>query len=580
MKLNITKNILKIIKEAIIAIKLPYLDLQVLQSNKIQKCDYQVNGIITMAKKTGLTPLYLSNAIIKIIKKNNIFEKIEVSKIGFINIVLSKTWLEIQLNKVDIFLFFKKITLKKPRNIIIDYSSPNMAKEMHVGHLRSTIIGDAIANIFDFLGNNVIRINHIGDWGIQFGMIIAYLHLKKSKMIQKKNIKLSKIELIYQKAKKLFDEDKEFAKISCEYLIKLQNNNINCLNIWKNIVDINIKKNQKIYKLLNVSLNNENIIGESFYINMLPDIVKDLKEKKIAFKNKGATIVVLNEFRNKLGNPMGVIIQKKDGSYLYTTIDVASVKYRCKSLNADRILYFVDSRQHQHLMQVFNISLKAGYITNKVSFEHHMFGMILNELGKPFKTRSGKTIKLYDLLKEAMHRAYILIKNKNNSISRKRLLSLKKNIGIGAIKYFDLSKNRNTNYKFNWDDMLKLNGNTSPYIQYTYTRIVSIIKKSNIPIRIIKKSLILIREKQEKKLSIQLLKFQETLFIVSEKCLPNILCNYLYELSVIFSNFYEHFNILNEKKKILLSRIKLSYLTLKTLKTGLNLLGINVMNKM
>lgn len=577
--MNIQKFISNTMKEAMFLVGLnKKYDPQVSQSNKkIQSCDYQANGIISIAKNIGCSPIFLSHKIVKHIALNKVFDRIEVSGPGFINFFLEKTWIAKQLNKINSSKnFYLNLKEKNKKKIIIDYSAPNIAKEMHIGHLRSTIIGDAIAKILIFLGHNVIKANHIGDWGIQFGMIVAFLKEK-----QQKNINLSNIENIYIQAKKFFDENEDFAKKSRNYLVKLQSGNKYCLNIWKKIVDITILKNKKIYKLLNVTLKNKDIVGESFYNHMLPNVVADLKRKKIAIEHNGATVVFLDEYHNKNGKPMGVIIKKKDGGYLYSTIDIACVKYRCEALNANRILYFVDSRQSQHLMQILSIAKKANYISDKVSFEHHMFGMILNEHGKPFKTREGYNIKLSSLLKEAIHRATILINKKIPNINKKDLLKIAKCIGIGAIKYFDLSKNRINNYVFNWNSMLNFDGNTAPYIQYTYTRILSIIKKSKIlNDNIIFSYTIFIAEQQEKDLAIHLITFKDTLQLIEKNCMPHILCNYLYKLSCLFSSFYETCKVLSTNEQTSFSRLKLCCLTAKTLKVGLNIIGIKTLNKM
>lgn len=574
--MNIKYLISNEIKKAMIMCGLPEkFDPQICKSNKLHLCDYQANGIISLAKKMNISPLKLSLLIIKNIRKNDLFEKIKAVHPGFINFTINKTWVVNKINKIDLLkkiIFIDKNNVKK---IIVDYSSPNIAKQMHVGHLRSTIIGDAIARILKFLGHNVIKINHIGDWGIQFGILLATLNNSKKKMIESYNF-----NTLYQIAKKKYDEDEEFAKIANDYLIKLQSGDKKCLYIWKKIVDITIKQNKKIYNALNVSLTDKDIIAESFYKNMLPKIINDLKNKKIAVEKDGAIMVFLKNFKNRLGHSMGVIIKKKNGGYLYATIEIASLKYRCKILKADRILYFVDSRQKQHLMQILEISKQAGYIDDKTLFEHHSFGMILGDDRKPFKTRSGKSIKLDTLIKEAIKRASYLIKKKNPCISKQKLLYVAKTVGIGAIKYFDLSKNRINNYIFNWQNILNFEGNTSPYIQYAYTRILSIIQKSNIKNKNLNKFKFFIQVKEEKNLGLHLLQFEETLQLVSQICMPHFLCNYLYDLACIFSNFYENCKILSSDKQIRLSRLKISYLTAKTLKIGLNILGIKTVKTM
>ncbi|XBC41989.1 MAG: arginine--tRNA ligase [Buchnera aphidicola (Kaburagia rhusicola rhusicola)] len=537
--------------------------------------DYQINGIIKIATMLNINSYNLAKKIACKIHIHKIYQKVYVSKPGFINIFLNDKWIIEMLEKKmkSTRLGVKRVESK---NIIIDYSSPNIAKEMHVGHLRSTIIGDATARIMEFLGHNVIRISHIGDWGTQFGMMLAYLKEQKKTIIIK-DINFNKI---YQKSKIKYENDKMFSKKAKEYTLKLQSEDQLCINIWKKIVDATIQNNEKIYKKLNVTLTKKHIIGESFYRNMLPGIINDLRNKKIAVKHRGATIVLLNNFKNRNGEPLGVIIQKKDGAFLYATIDLACLKYRYEILHADKILYYTDIRQHQYLMQIIEIGKLAGYIPNHLIVEHHMFGMILSKNKRPFKTRSGDNIKLSDLLNESIKRAKIIAKQKNPKLSTNKLHFLAKKIGIGAVKYFDLSKNRSTNYVFNWDNVLSLDGNTAPYIQYAYTRILSIFKKLNISMFRIKGK-IQLKEQCEKQLGLKLLQFEEIILEASNKGMPHILCNYVYELSTIFSNFYETCSILFSKNvKIRDSRLILSSLTAKTIKKSLNVIGISTTNYM
>ncbi|XBC43527.1 MAG: arginine--tRNA ligase [Buchnera aphidicola (Meitanaphis flavogallis)] len=537
--------------------------------------DYQINGIIKIAATLNINSYNLAKKIACNINIHKIYHKIYVSKPGFINIFLNNKWIIEMLEKKmkSTRLGIKRV---KSKNIVIDYSSPNIAKEMHVGHLRSTIIGDATARIMEFLGYNVIRTSHIGDWGTQFGMILAYLKEQK-KTITIKNINFNKI---YQKSKIKYENDKMFSKKVKEYTLKLQSEDQFYINIWKKIVEATIKNNEKIYKKLNVTLTKKHIVGESFYRNMLPEIVNDLRKKKIAIKCHGATIVLLNNFKNRNGEPLGVVVQKKDGAFLYATVDLACLKYRCEILHADKILYYTDVRQHQYLLQIIEIGKLAGYIPNHPIVEHHMFGMILSKNKRPFKTRSGDNIKLSDLLNESIKRAKIITKQKNPKLSTNKLYFLAKKIGIGAVKYFDLSKNRSTNYIFNWDNVLSLNGNTAPYIQYAYTRILSIFKKLNISMFRIKGK-IQLKEQCEKQLGLKLLQFEEIILETSNKGMPHILCNYVYELSTIFSSFYETCSILFSKNiEIRNSRLILSSLTAKTIKKSLNIIGISTTNYM
>ncbi|XBC38926.1 MAG: arginine--tRNA ligase [Buchnera aphidicola (Melaphis rhois)] len=537
---------------------------------------YQINGIIKIAKKINQDPYKLACNIVSEIRIYEMYHTIQVSKPGFINIFLNEKWIEKKLEK-KMKSIRLNVKLVEPQNIVIDYSSPNMAKEMHVGHLRSTIIGDATARIMEFLGHNVIRINHIGDWGTQFGMIITYL--KENKKINRitENTNFNKI---YQKSKIEYETNETFFNKTKKNILKLQSGDKHYINIWRKIVDTTIKKNEKIYKKLNVTLTNEHIVGESFYKNMLPNIVNDLKTKNIAVEHHGATMIFLKKFKNRYGQPMGIIIQKQDGTFLYATIDLACLKYRYDVLHADKILYYTDTRQHQYLMQIVEIGRLANYIPNHVQIEHHMFGMILSENNHPFKTRSGNSIKLSSLLDEAIQRAKIIAKQKNPTLSKKKIDFLSRKIGIGAIKYFDLSKNRSNNYVFNWNNILSFNGNTAPYIQYAYTRILSIFKKLKISMLHLEGKIKLI-ELCEKKLGLKLLQFEEIIIETANKGMPNILCTYLYELSTIFSHFYETCSILLSKNiEMRFSRLNLAFLTARTLKLGLNILGISTINYM
>ncbi|UVK77974.1 MAG: arginine--tRNA ligase [Sodalis sp. Fse] len=552
---------------------------QVRQSAKIEFGDYQANGIMAISKKLGMptSTQQLAKKIVSLLELDGIARKVEVAGPGFINIFLAPQWLEVQITEA---LSSPRLGAAHviPQTIVVDYSAPNVAKEMHVGHLRSTIIGDATVRTLSFLGHNVIRANHVGDWGTQFGMLIA--HLKKIQSNAEEKMQLFNLENFYREAKKNYDTDPFFAECARNYVVKLQSGDDHCRQMWRKLVDVTMAQNQKIYDRLNVSLTHNDIMGESFYNDMLPDIVADLKAKGLAVEREGATMVFLDNFKNKEGEAMGVIIQKKDGAYLYTTTDIACAKYRYETLKADRIIYYIDSRQHQHLMQAWTIVRKAGYVPESVPLEHHMFGMMLGKDGKPFKTRTGAIVKLTELLNEALERARCLITGKNPNMNADELEQLVQIIGIGAIKYADLSKNRTTNYVFDWDNMLKFKGNTVPYMQYAYTRVSSVLKRSGQDEQQITGNVQLITE-QEIQLAVRLLQFEETITTVARDGTPHVLCDYLYDLTVLFSSFYEHYPILNAENKALChSRLKLALLTARTLKQGLNLLGINTVERM
>ncbi|WP_413482472.1 arginine--tRNA ligase [Morganella psychrotolerans] len=566
------------IQQALISAGAPLdCDAIVKQSAKVQFGDYQANGVMAAAKKMGMQPRQLAEKVVELLDLNGIADKTEIAGPGFINIFLSPAWLSAQL---EVALADEKLGLTpvEPMTIAIDYSAPNVAKQMHVGHLRSTIIGDAAARTQEYLGHNVIRCNHVGDWGTQFGMLIAYL--EKMQNEDAADMALADLEVFYREAKKYYDEDEDFAVRARGYVVKLQGGDEYCRTMWRKLVDITMQQNQETYNRLNVTLTEDDVMGESLYNDMLPGIVSDLMARKIAQESEGAVVVYLDEFKNKEGDPMGVIIRKKDGGYLYTTTDIACAKYRHDVLHADRVLYYIDSRQHQHLMQAWTIVRKAGYIPESMTLEHHMFGMMLGKDGKPFKTRAGGTIRLSDLLDEAVERAGKLIREKNSDMAEDELKQLAEVVGIGAVKYADLSKSRTTDYIFDWDNMLAFEGNTAPYMQYAYTRVASVFKRAGIDSASLTLPIIL-NDDRERQLAARLLQFEETITSVAREGMPHMMCSYLYELACLFSGFYEHCPILAaETEELRQSRLKLALLTQKTLKAGLDTLGIGTVEKM
>lgn len=577
--MNIQSILSDKIKQAMIAAGADeQCDALIRQSGKPQFGDYQANGIMAAAKKLGLNPREFAQKVLDRADLSDIAEKTEIAGPGFINIFLNPTWLA---NNVSAALKDQNlgVSANEKQTIVIDYSSPNVAKEMHVGHLRSTIIGDAVVRTLEFLGHNVIRANHVGDWGTQFGMLIAYL--EKMENEHASEMELQDLEAFYREAKKHYDEDEAFAEKARNYVVKLQGGDEYCRTMWKKLVDITMQQNQRNYDRLNVTLTEKDVMGESLYNPMLPAIVEDLKKQGLAVEDEGALVVYLDEFKNKEGESMGVIVQKKDGGFLYTTTDIAAAKYRYETLKADRALVFSDTRQSQHMQQAWLITRKAGYVPDSFSLEHKNFGMMLGKDGKPFKTRTGGTVKLADLLDEAIERATVLINEKNTNLSDDEKTAVIEAVGIGSVKYADLSKNRTTDYVFDWDNMLSFEGNTAPYMQYAYTRIRSIFNKADVNPTALAEAKIQLSDEKERALAIKLLQFEEAVQTVGKEGTPHVLCTYLYELAGVFSSFYEHCPILNaEDENVKLSRLKLASLTEKTLKQGLELLGIKTIEKM
>lgn len=577
--MNIQALLSEKVRQAMIAAGAPAdCEPQVRQSAKVQFGDYQANGMMAVAKKLGMAPRQLAEQVLTHLDLNGIASKVEIAGPGFINIFLDPAFLAQHVQQA---LTSDRLGVAQPekQTIVVDYSAPNVAKEMHVGHLRSTIIGDAAVRTLEFLGHKVIRANHVGDWGTQFGMLIAWL--EKQQQENAGEMALADLEGFYRDAKKHYDEDEEFAERARSYVVKLQGGDTYFREMWRKLVDITMSQNQLTYDRLNVTLTRDDVMGESLYNPMLPGIVADLKAKGLAVESEGATVVFLDEYKNKEGEPMGVIIQKKDGGYLYTTTDIACAKYRYETLHADRVLYYIDSRQHQHLMQAWTIVRKAGYVPDSVPLEHHMFGMMLGKDGKPFKTRAGGTVKLADLLDEALERARRLVAEKNPDMPADELEKLANAVGIGAVKYADLSKNRTTDYIFDWDNMLAFEGNTAPYMQYAYTRVLSVFRKADIDESALANASVIISEDREAQLAARLLQFEETLTVVAREGTPHVMCAYLYDLAGLFSGFYEHCPILSaESEDIRNSRLKLAQLTAKTLKLGLDTLGIETVERM
>ena len=577
--MNIQSILSEKIKQAMIAAGADaQCEALVRQSGKVQFGDYQANGIMPAAKKLGLNPREFAQSVLDKAELQDIAEKTEIAGPGFINIFLKDTWLADNISRA---VQDPKLGVHNPekQTVVVDYSSPNVAKEMHVGHLRSTIIGDAVVRTLEFLGNNVIRANHVGDWGTQFGMLIAYL--EKMENEHATEMELSDLEAFYRAAKKHYDEDPVFAEKARNYVVKLQSGDEYCRTMWQKLVKITMQQNQHNYDRLNVTLTDKDVMGESLYNPMLPGIVEDLKKQGLAVEDDGALVVYLDEFKNKDGDPMGVIVQKKDGGFLYTTTDIAAAKYRYETLKANRALVFSDTRQSQHMQQAWLITRKAGYVPDSFQLEHKNFGMMLGKDGKPFKTRSGDTVKLADLLDEAIEREGVLISQKSTALSEQEKADVIEAVGIGSVKYADLSKNRTTDYVFDWDNMLSFEGNTAPYMQYAYTRIRSIFNRSQIALSEVEQAKLSITDEKERALAIKLLQFEEAVQVVGKEGTPHVLCAYLYELAGVFSSFYEHCPILNnDDQQVKLSRLKLALLTERTLKQGLDLLGIKTVEKM
>ena len=529
--------------------------------------DYQANGVMAAAKRAGLNPREVAQQVLDQLDLSDVASSVEIAGPGFLNITLSPEFLSrVPAAEVD--------RASAADTVVVDYSAPNLAKEMHVGHLRSTIIGDCVARVLEAQGHAVLRQNHVGDWGTQFGMLLTYLQGANAESED-----LADLEEFYRAAKQRFDEDPDFQNRSRAAVVGLQSGDPDSVAAWERFIDISMSHCQAIYDRLGTTLQPEHMQGESAYNDALPGIIDSLRDTGLLQESDGAQCVFLDEFKTKKGDVLPVIVQKSDGGYLYATTDLAAIEYRTTTLAATRVLYFTDARQALHFRQIFAVAAAAGFNHSGASLEHMPFGAMLGADGKPFKTRTGGVVKLSDLLDEAQRRATDLVKEKNPDLSDADAADIGRRIGIGAVKYADLSKNRTSDYVFDWDQMLSFDGNTAPYLQYAYTRVRSLFTRGGVDVAALPASAVAVDE-PERRLAVTLAGFNDVLFSVTEEGLPHLLCGYLFELATRFTQFYEACPILNSAEDVRERRLVLAYQTALTLQRGLDLLGIEVVERM
>jgi len=565
--MKIKLELSKIIETALRNANIESDEIVISDATKPEFGDYQFNGVMKLAKILKQNPRQIATTIVEQIDTTGMISKVEVAGPGFINIWLNNEWLSEQTTAILNDSRVGVGRVENPQIVVVDYSGPNMAKQMHVGHLRSSIIGDTLATLLEFLGDDVIRQNHIGDWGTQFGMLIAHLEEKGTDGTA---TELKDLEQFYKDAKVRFDESEEFANKARDYVVKIQSGDEHCLLLWQSFINASLGHCEEVYEKLNVNLTRDDVRAESFYNDQLAQVIETLKEKKISTVSNGAECVFIGD------DETPIIVQKGDGGYLYATTDLAALNFRDKELKADRVCYVVDARQSQHFKQVFTIAKQSGMVKDEVALEHIGFGTMMDKGGKPFKTRDGGTVKLVDLLDEAVVRATDAIKDRDVH-SSEELASVAKAIGIGAVKYADLSISRESNYIFNWDKMLSFEGNTSLYMQYAYARIQSILRKHNAEVT----GDILIADEVEHRLALMLLKFEDTLTKTAKEATPHTITSYLYDVVTVFMKFYELNPILRDDidKATKMSRLQLATLTGKVIEKGLTLLGIEVVDK-
>lgn len=545
--------------------------------------DYQSNAALSLAKPLGQPPRAIADMLINHLDVADICHPPTVAGPGFINFTLKPAYLETKLNRSLTHHRLGVEPAKQPQRVVVDFSSPNIAKEMHVGHLRSTIIGDCIARILEFRDHDVLRLNHVGDWGTQFGMLITYLReVCPEALTTAEAVDLGNLVSFYRQAKKRFDTDEAFQEAARQEVVKLQAGAEDTKRAWQLLCEQSRREFQVIYDLLDVHISER---GESFYNPLLPEVVKDLEQSGLLVKDQGAKCVFLEGFTNKKGEPLPLIVQKSDGGYNYATTDLAALRYRIEQDGANRIIYVTDAGQANHFAQAFQVAQRAGWLPETVEVVHVPFGLVLGEDGKKLKTRSGETVRLRDLLDEAIARARADLENRIQEEGRQEteefIEHVAQVVGMAAVKYADLSQNRTSNYVFSFDKMLSLKGNTAPYLLYAYARIQSIGRKGDIDFEQLRTSTqVSLKEDQEVTLAKHLLQVSEVIKEVEQELLPNRLCQYLYELSEKFSQFYDQCPVLKAEESVRLSRLMLCDLTAQTLKLGLSLLGISVLERM
>lgn len=534
--------------------------------------DYQANGVMAAAKRAGRNPREVASEVAGALTADYL-EAPEIAGPGFINLTLSDSWLNAEMS--NRYQAGESVDGIATYRIAVDYSSPNLAKEMHVGHLRPTVIGDALVRVLEFLGNDVIRVNHVGDWGAQFGSLLAHLDELPD---ADRSTNLKDLEAFYQEASARFRSHEAFATKARGFVVRLQGGDPSCLALWEQFIAESIAHCEAVYDLFNITLTTDDIRAESAYNDDLPRIVTDLEQQGLITVSDGAKCVFLPGFTGKDDKPLPAMVQKSDGGYPYLATDVAALRYRAGELRVDKAYYVVGAPQTLHLKQLFALGAAAGYLDGQ-EFVHVPFGSILKDDGKPFKTRDGADVKLVDVLTEAVARAHDVVTAKNPDLPAADRAEVARVVGIGAVKYAELSKNRMTDYIFDWDAMLSFEGNTAPYLQYAYTRIRSIFRRAGVDASTLDAT-VRIDAPAERALCVKLLQFQETVEQVTLDNQANVLCNHLYELAQSFMSFYEACPVLTDDAGERGSRLVICATTARTLSLGLSLLGIETVEQM
>ena len=543
--------------------------------------DYQSNLALGLAKQLRQKPRDLAQAIADRLTAEGWFQRVEIAGPGFINLTLSDAAvLEAAAHMCD-GARLGVTAPERPERVVVDYGSPNLAKEMHIGHLRSSIIGDAIARVLRFAGHEVILQNHIGDWGTPFGMLLEQLIDRG--WDQAGDHSLADLNRLYEEARARFDSEPAFAERCRQRVVKLQGGDEESLAFWRRLIDESCAHMNHVFELLGVLLRDGDLRGESFYNPRLAGVVEDLRSGGLLVESDGAQVVFCEGFTSKTGAPLPLIVRKSDGGYGYAATDLAAARFRVQDLGATRVVYVVDARQSDHFAMVFWTLRKAGWVAPEVALEHVAFGTILGPDKKPFKTRSGGTVKLAEVLQEAVTRARAALEAKDRGLDAAELERIARAVGVGAVKYADLSSDRIKDYVFDYDRMLALEGNTAPYLQYAYVRVQSILRRASEESPGLQHagSALLVSDPIERQLMLLLLRLPRVVDQVVRSLEPHRLCGYLYELASLVHQFHERCPVLKAPDQQLRnSRLALSDVAGRSLRLGLELLGVSVVDRM
>ena len=544
------------------------------------RADAQANGALALAKELGRPPREVAEAVLaEALTLPNLRASLEVAGPGFLNIVVHDDFLADEIATLTADERLGVRAAAHARRVVVDYSAPNVAKEMHVGHLRTTVIGDALVRMLEFVGHEVIRENHIGDWGTPFGMLIEHL-LDLGETEAADHLSLGDLDGFYKQARAKFEADDSFKERSRARVVMLQSGDAETRRLWKLLVGLSTKHFNAVYDRLGVLLTDDDLMGESAYNDLLPQVITRLDALGLLQQSDGADVVFPPGYTNRDGDPLPLIVQKGTGGFNYATSDLACVIDRIERLNADLLLYVVGAPQAQHLSMVFDVARMAGWLAEPAEAVHVAFGSVLGSDRKMLKSRSGEPLKFIDLLDESLVRAEAAVAEKNPDLAVEDRLAIARMVGIGAVKYADLSTDRVRDYVFDWDRMLSFDGNTAPYLQYAHARICSIFRRAGVDRGSLRGVTPTVSEPQERALALAVLGFDSAVADTLEKYSPHRLCTYLYELATAFTSFYEHCPVLKADEPTRTSRLVLCDVTARVMARGLELLGIDAPEQM